>query len=358
MKNSLSQPDVRSEILLKWYNIYKRDLPWRKTRDPYLIWVSEIILQQTRVAQGLSYYLRFTEEFPDVKSLAEADPEKVMKLWQGLGYYNRAINMIAASKMVMDAFNGSFPDSYVDLIQLKGIGKYTAAAIASISVNEPVAVVDGNVIRVISRIFGVDNNNQKEFDSSIQNLANELLSKEKPGDHNQAIMEFGALQCVPSNPLCSECIFKKSCYAFQSDKVASLPPKKIQTVKKTRYFHFLVISDKQKIYIQKRGKNDIWPNLYQFPMVEMKSISNKSTIFKEFEELLSRANKKNTIKESNDSFRHLLTHQIIIGKFYSLKLNNLENLKDSKFVIINRNELKKLAFPKPLSLFLEKFPVD
>jgi A/G-specific adenine glycosylase len=168
MKNSSRQPEVRSEILLKWYYIHKRDLPWRKTRDPYLIWVSEIILQQTRVAQGLPYYLRFIDEFPNVKSLSKADSEKVMKLWQGLGYYNRALHMIIASKMVMDTFNGLFPSGYDDLIQLKGIGKYTAAAIASISVNEPVAAIDGNVIRVISRIFGIRDKDQKKFNSSIQ----------------------------------------------------------------------------------------------------------------------------------------------------------------------------------------------
>ena len=178
MKIMSTQAANISEILLIWYNINKRDLPWRKTRDPYLIWVSEIILQQTRVNQGLAYYYRFTEAFPDVISLAESDPEKVMKIWQGLGYYNRAINMITASKMVRTMFNGSFPNNYDSLLSLKGIGKYTAAAIASISGDEPVATVDGNVVRVLSRLFGINNTNSREFDLNIQKKANDILSKE------------------------------------------------------------------------------------------------------------------------------------------------------------------------------------
>lgn len=358
MKTMLTQPANISEILLIWYNINKRDLPWRKTRDPYLIWVSEIILQQTRVNQGLSYYYKFTEAFPDVVSLAKSDSEKVMKIWQGLGYYNRAINMISAAKMVKTKFNGSFPNKYENLISLKGIGKYTAAAIASISGNEPVATVDGNVVRVLSRIFGINNTNSREFDLNIQKKANEILSKVHPGDHNQAIMEFGALQCVPANPSCNECVLRVSCYAFQHNKINEYPPKKLKIKKKTRYFHFLVIKCKQETFVQKRAKKDIWPDLYQFPMVETENKSNQKTVLKMFESLLRMPIKKPAISKLGDNFHHLLTHQIIIGEFYQLKVNTDVKLPVANFLEINKKDISKLAFPKPLASFIEKYKLD
>ncbi len=354
----LTQPANISEILLNWYNINKRDLPWRETKDPYFIWVSEIILQQTRVNQGLSYYFKFTEAFPDVTSLAESDPEKVMKIWQGLGYYNRAINMITAAKMVKTRFNGSFPNNYDSLLSLKGIGKYTAAAIASISGNEPAATVDGNVIRVLSRLFGINNTNSKEFDSKIHKKANEILSKENPGDHNQAIMEFGALHCVPTNPSCSECILKELCFAFQHNRVSEYPPKKVKVKKKTRYFHFLVVSCKQQTYVQKRGKNNIWPDLYQFPMVETENKSNQKAVLKMFESLLSIPIEKLAISKLSGGFHHLLTHQIIKGEFYLLELSPEVRLPDTIFLKINKKDIKKLAFPKPLISFIEKYKMD
>lgn len=354
MKIMSTQPIKISEILLIWYNINKRDLPWRKTKDPYIIWVSEIILQQTRVNQGLSYFYRFTEAFPDVISLAESDPEKVMKIWQGLGYYNRAINMITAANMVKTRFDGSFPNNYDSLLSLKGIGKYTAAAIASISGNKPVATVDGNVTRVLSRLFGINNTNSKEFDSKIEKKAYEILSKENPGDHNQALMEFGALQCVPSNPLCRGCVLKQSCYAYKYNKVNEYPPKKQKVPKKTRYFHFLVINYKNETYVQKREKKDIWPDLYQFPMVETENKSNQKTILKMFESLLGMPIKKPAISKLSDGFHHLLTHQIIKGEFYQLEISPKARLPGSILLKINKKDINKLAFPKPLMSFIEK----
>ena len=346
---------ISSKILLKWYNLNKRNLPWRRTRDPYLIWVSEIILQQTRVNQGLSYYLVFIKEFPDVRSLAEADPEKIMKLWQGLGYYNRAINMMTAAKMVMEQFNGSFPNRYADLILLKGIGKYTAAAIASISANEPIAAIDGNVIRVLSRLYGIDYINKKKLHSTIQTLAEELLYTKNPGDYNQALMEFGALQCAPLNPKCGSCIFKMSCFAFQNNRIDSLPPKKAKPNKRVRYFHYLLLTSKEKIFVQKRDKNDIWPNLYQFPMIETKNRSTKKNIYTEFNKLLNGLYIDTSITKTTESFRHQLSHQVIEGRFYHLILNPDKKISDSKYVEIKRKELNNYAFPRPLISFLEKF---
>ena len=351
----MSNPAISSEILLKWYYLNKRNLPWRRTRDPYLIWVSEIILQQTRVNQGLTYYLMFIKEFPEVRSLAEANPEKVMKLWQGLGYYNRAINMMSAAKMVMEQFKGSFPNQYADLILLKGIGKYTAAAIASISTDEPVAAIDGNVIRVLSRLYGIDYIDTKKFNSAIQSLAEKSLCTEDPGEYNQALMEFGALQCAPVNPKCESCIFKKSCFAFQNNSIDSLPPKKVQPNKRVRYFHYLLLTSKEKIFVQKRDKNDIWPNLYQFPMIETKNKSTKKFIYDEFNKLLDGLYIDTSITKTTESFRHLLSHQIIEGRFYNLKLNPDKNAFDSKYDEIEWKELNKYAFPKPLLSFLEKF---
>lgn len=358
MKFPFSQPAVSSKVLLKWYNLNKRNLPWRRTHDPYLIWVSEVILQQTRVNQGLTYYLKFIKEFPDVRSLAEADPEKIMLLWQGLGYYNRAINMMTAAKMVMEQFNGSFPNRYADLIRLKGIGKYTAAAIASISADEPVATVDGNVKRVLSRLYGIDYINTKKFNSTIQNLAEELLYTENPGDYNQALMEFGALQCTPLNPKCGTCIYIKACFAFQNNCIDSLPPKIAQPNKRVRYFHYLLLTSKEKIFVVKREKNDIWPNLYQFPMIETKNMSTKKFIYNEFNKLLNGLYLDSSITKTTLSFRHQLSHQVIEGRFYHLILNPDKKTFNRKYVEIERKDLNNYAFPKPLSSFLDKFEPD
>ena len=266
--------------LIKWYLQNKRDLPWRKTTNPYPIWLSEIMLQQTRVAQGTPYFLSFTAAFPTVFDLAKANEEQVLKLWQGLGYYSRARNLHKTAQTVAFEMNGVFPDNYADLLKLKGIGEYTAAAIASFSYNECVPVVDGNVFRVLSRYFDVETDiaqasAKKEFAA----LAFELMPKDNPAQFNQAIMEFGALQCVPKNPNCTECVFNNSCAALQKKKVDQLPVKSKKTKVRNRYFNYIVaVDDLENTIIQKRTAKGIWHNLYEFPLIETDKVEDFETV--------------------------------------------------------------------------------
>src|SRR6478736_1262977 len=271
---------IFSNILIKWYLQNKRDLPWRKTTDPYPIWLSEIMLQQTRVAQGMPYFLSFTTAFPTVFDLANASEEQVLKLWQGLGYYSRARNLHKTAQIVAFEMNGIFPDNYNDLLKLKGIGEYTAAAIASFSYNECVPVVDGNVFRVLSRYFDLETDiaqasAKKEFAA----LAFELMPKDNPAQFNQAIMEFGALQCVPKNPNCAECVFNDSCLALQKKKVNQLPVKLKKTKVRNRYFNYIIgIDEKENTIIQKRTAKGIWHNLYEFPLIETEQVEDFENI--------------------------------------------------------------------------------
>jgi A/G-specific adenine glycosylase len=259
-----------SNTLIKWYLQNKRELPWRGTTNPYAIWLSEIMLQQTRVAQGTPYFLAFSAAFPTVFDLAEANEEEVLKLWQGLGYYSRARNLHKTAQYVAWELSGVFPDNYSDLLKLKGVGEYTAAAIASFSYNEVVPVVDGNVFRVLSRYFDIETDialasSKKEFAA----LAFELMPKYDPATFNQAIMEFGALQCVPKSPDCSVCVFNESCLALQKKKVHQLPVKSKKLKVRNRYFNYLVVSDdNEDTIIQKRTAKGIWQNLYEFPLIE------------------------------------------------------------------------------------------
>ena len=257
------------KILTVWYQQNKRDLPWRVKNDPYWVWVSEIILQQTRVEQGTGYFLRFIERFPDVNSLSAAQENEVLMVWQGLGYYSRARNMHFAARQIMNEFNGRFPDTYTNILRLKGIGSYTAAAIASIAFGLPHAAIDGNVYRVLSRIFGIDtpidsSKGKKEF----SDLAGELLDIKNPAIFNEALMEFGAIQCTPRNPDCKACPFSNQCVAFAKNSIANLPVKIKQTKIKHRFFNYLVIQQEGYTYLEKREENDIWRNLFQFPLIE------------------------------------------------------------------------------------------
>jgi A/G-specific adenine glycosylase len=259
-----------SNSLIHWYLQNKRDLPWRNTTNPYPIWLSEIMLQQTRVAQGLPYFLSFTDAFPTIFDLAKAEEEQVLKLWQGLGYYSRARNLHATAKYIAFELNGKFPPTYKELLKLKGVGEYTAAAIASFSYNEPVAVLDGNVFRVLSRYFNVDSDfSLPKTKTEFQQLAQEVLDKKNPAVFNQAIMEFGALQCVPKNPDCNSCILNSSCAALQHKKVSELPVKSKKTKVTNRYLNYLILKDSDCNYIvQKREGKGIWENLYEFPVLE------------------------------------------------------------------------------------------
>ena len=272
---------IFSKSLIQWYLQHKRDLPWRKTPQPYPVWLSEIMLQQTRVAQGLPYYLRFIETFPTVHDMAAAPEEQVLKLWQGLGYYSRARNLHATAKQVAYELGGNFPPSYAGLLKLKGVGDYTAAAIASISYGEAVPVVDGNVYRVLSRVFGISTDisssgAKKEFTA----LAASLLPPGQASNFNQAMMEFGALQCVPKNPDCGSCIFNSSCVAYNTGRVNQLPVKLKKQRVTNRFFNYLVVSDANgHTLINRRGDKGIWHGLYEFPVVETATaVSEEETV--------------------------------------------------------------------------------
>lgn len=335
-----------SNLLITWYLQNKRDLPWRHTTDPYLIWLSEIMLQQTRVAQGLPYYLRFVDAFPTVSDLASADEQQVLRLWQGLGYYSRARNLHKAAKVVVDDYKGAFPKSFSELLKLPGIGSYTAAAVASFSNNEPVAVVDGNVFRVLSRYFNVEIDIASSGASTeFRKLAQELLPRDNAALFNQAIMEFGALQCVPKSPDCSICIFNTSCAALQLGKVAVLPVKSKKMKVTKRYFNYLVIEDEFKqTIVQKREHQGIWQNLYEFPLLE--TVHEVSEPAFDYSVVGNPASPVEELPEHH--VIHKLSHQHLHIKFWKLKLEGAVN----QGVAID--DLNDLPFPIVLYNFIDK----
>ena len=311
-----------SDKIINWYKENKRDLPWRNTKNPYKIWISEIILQQTRVAQGYDYYCRFIERFPDFQTLADADEDEVMKYWQGLGYYSRARNLHEAARSI--AREGAFPDTYAEVRKMKGVGDYTAAAICSFAYDMPCAVVDGNVYRVISRWMGVeepiDTNSGKKL---FAELADELLDKAQPALYNQAIMDFGALQCVPSLPSCLFCPLSDSCVALQKGIVDELPCKKHKTKVSNRYFHYFYVRAGAYTYIYKRGAGDIWHNLYEFPLIETEAPLDGQHILQipEFERLFGGCQIDN-IRLVAEGMKHgcrIGLSMLIVMKLYCLK---------------------------------------
>jgi A/G-specific adenine glycosylase len=344
-----------TKILSKWYKQNKRDLPWRRTSDPYRIWVSEIILQQTRIEQGRDYYLRFLKKFPDIKSLAEADEQEVLKLWQGLGYYSRARNMHAAAHEIMALHHGIFPKSYDGIRKLKGIGDYTAAAISSIAFGIPAPVVDGNVLRLFSRFFGISEPvDTQKGKTAVLEKAKELISHEHPGDFNQAIMEFGALQCKPA-PDCMVCPLKSGCVAFQLDHVSDFPFKSKKQGQRTRYFHYLVIlsgkGENRTVFLRKRTEKDIWKNLFDFPLIESeKEISLKKLVLsKEWKDIFHE--EKIKIGKESKIYRHILTHQVIITKFYRFEVPDKFSLPFPK---VNMKDIGKFPVPRLVEKFLEE----
>jgi len=340
--------------LKNWYLLNKRELPWRNTADPYLIWISEIILQQTRVVQGYDYYRRFVEAFPDVRSLAEAEEDKVMKLWQGLGYYSRARNLHAAAKTIVKEYGGNFPSEYKDILSLKGIGEYTAAAIISFSFGQPYAVVDGNVYRVLSRLFAIDTPidsplGKKQF----AELANLVLDKESPGIHNQAMMELGALQCTPVSPKCETCPLSAMCLAYMEGNVLKYPVKEGKSKVKERFFNYLHISCGDYLFIQKRTGNDIWKNLYELPLIETeKELSLEQLQQTElFKELLINAGQV-TVKTLGIRLKHVLSHRIIYANFYRIEIENPEHL-EKLFLKVHTEELNNYAVSRLVEKYFE-----
>ncbi len=330
-------------------------MPWRNTTHPYHIWLSEIILQQTRVAQGLPYYIAFTEAFPTVQDLAQATEEEVLKLWQGLGYYSRGRNLHASAKMIVEEMDGVFPSTYEEIKKLKGVGDYTASAIASICFNEPTAVVDGNVYRVLSRVYGIDTPiNSTAGVKEFKALAQELINEDRPADFNQAIMEFGAIQCKPQNPYCLHCIYNDSCVALQQNKVSELPVKLKKTKVKHKYFHYLYIKDKQEqtIIKQRTGKG-IWQGLYEFPVIE------ELAALQEGEEDRFRESVKNhsllqglvinDIDRYNDTpIVHKLSHQHLHTTFWIV---TVDEITDNATPI---NRITELPVPVLIGNFIEK----
>ncbi len=338
-----------SKLLIDWYLQNKRDLPWRNTINPYPIWLSEIILQQTRVAQGMPYFFSFTNTFPTVFDLANAREEEVLKLWQGLGYYSRARNLHQTAQYIAYDLNGIFPNNYKDLLQLKGIGEYTAAAIASFAYNEVVPVVDGNVFRVLSRYFDIETDiasasAKKEFSA----VALELIPKDNPALFNQAIMEFGALQCVPKSPNCSDCIFNHSCAALQKKKVDQLPVKLKKIQVRNRFFNYLIFSDEaENTIIQKRIDKGIWQNLYEFPLIESEKEENFNTISKQIQKDFQHWNILNIGEENSKNIIHKLSHQHLHIKFWNVKVEGI--LPNG----INQTDLKTFPFPIVLHNFIQ-----
>jgi len=306
--------------LIPWYLQNKRDLPWRKTSNPYFIWLSEIILQQTRVVQGLPYYEKFIFAFPSVEALAEASEDEILKVWQGLGYYSRARNLHFTAKYIANELDGIFPDTYQSLLQLKGVGDYTASAISSICYNQNCAVVDGNVYRVLSRVFGISiaiNSPQalKEF----KQLAQQLIDPLHPGRFNQAIMEFGARYCVPRNPDCGNCIFNDKCYAFSENKVSELPVKMEKIKIKKRFFNYIVIlTEGKRTFLQQRTKKGIWQQLYEFPLIETdKEIDvDELQLIPEYRKLSATWNIQALFLYNERTVIHKLSHQELYTRFW------------------------------------------
>ena len=346
MNSKVTENQFFSNSIISWYRENPRNLPWRETQDPYKIWLSEIILQQTRVSQGLPYYEAFSKAYPSVQALAEAPEEEVLRLWQGLGYYSRARNLHGCAQYIWSELGGIFPNRYATLIQLKGVGSYTAAAIASFAFGEVQAVVDGNVFRVLARYFGIatdiaSGKGKKEFEA----LANQLIPENSPGEFNQAMMDFGSRCCVPKNPSCGECPLSSSCFALQKTLVSSLPLKINKTKVKERVLNYLVIRCGGQVVWNKRAAGDIWTGLYDFPLLEQESfpwqenLSQEAVLFPK-------------------KYRHLLSHQRILGSFWEIELSPDKRAELAKwcqkkgFDLVEHEQIDALPKPKLIVRYL------
>jgi A/G-specific adenine glycosylase len=338
--------------IYKWYTKNQRHLPWKETTDPYKIWLSEIILQQTRVEQGTSYYLNFIDRFPSIKDLANANEDEVLKLWQGLGYYSRARNLHASAKNIHEKYNGNFHENYHEILALKGIGPYTAAAIASIAFGLPYPALDGNVYRVLARYFGIfDSPASGKGKKVFLKLAEEIMPKKNPGFHNQTLMEFGALQCVPKSPDCSACPVKTACFAFQNKQVEYLPAKTARLKQRTRYFYYYFIDSGENIWLEKRTGDDIWKNLYQFPIVETekelseeKILITKPSFFNGFQY---------NIKYVSGKQKHILSHQVIFARLIQVEVDR-DYKPGGGLIPILKEDILKFAVPRLIELLMEK----
>jgi len=338
--------------LIGWYTQNKRDLPWRHTTDAYIIWLSEIILQQTRVEQGLPYFYRFAEKYPDVRAFAAASEDEILRLWQGLGYYSRGRNMLKTARQVVDEFNGVFPVTYTELLKLKGIGEYTGAAISSFAANEARAVVDGNVYRVLSRYFGIDEPiNSPRGKKMFQQIADDILDRDRPALHNQAMMEFGAMLCKPKNPACGICPVRTGCEAFKTNATTYLPVK-LKTVKiRKRFFNYVLITDGKKILMNKRDDRDIWANMYDLPMIETTELLEPYELLKLQELEVFGANIN--LKDNSGVIKHLLTHQHLFIRF--LIMDDFPPKLQPNWFYTDIENLKEMALPQRIFIFIKYF---
>ncbi|MFO8054752.1 MAG: A/G-specific adenine glycosylase [Bacteroidales bacterium] len=343
--------------LISWYTANKRNLPWRRSKDPFTIWLSEIILQQTRVEQGLKYYHRFTSEFRNVNALANASEEKILRMWQGLGYYSRARNLHATANQIVKDYHSSFPGTFKELLKLKGVGDYTAAAIASIAFDQAVPAVDGNVKRVISRLFDIrENTGNSTTYNKIKAICATLMQEENPGSFNQAIMEFGALHCKPKNPDCINCPLNSYCMAYSEGMVNELPVKYKTQKKKNRYFNYLIIENKSStkpyFYIRQRKKNDIWHMLFEFPMIEDNKLLNTTETLKNLETLFPAQSKIHL--RFSPAYKHLLSHQNIFAQFIRIKYSKEPKNIPPSWIKIPREKIDDYAIPRLIEQYLHK----
>lgn len=349
-KLSLQAMDI-SEELASWYEENKRNLPWRNTTNGYIIWLSEIILQQTRVEQGMPYFYRFAEKYPTVTHFAAASEDDILKLWQGLGYYSRGRNMLKTAQLVQQQHNGVFPTAYEQLIKLKGVGEYTAAAISSFAANEARAVVDGNVYRVLARYFGIEEPiNSTKGKKIFQALADEVLDKQNPALHNQAMMEFGAMLCKPKKPACGVCPVRLGCAAFKNNATTYLPVK-LKTIKiRRRFFNYLLIMDGDKILMNKRDENDIWANMYDFPLIETEGLVEPDCLLKQ-PAAVAIFGENATVRSKTKIVKHVLTHQHLYIRFIILDAKDIK-MRESWFYSSIQN-LENLAMPKTIFIFIK-----
>lgn len=342
-----------SAELVSWYLDNKRDLPWRNTTDAYIIWLSEIILQQTRVEQGLPYFNRFATRYPTVNHFAAAPEDDILKLWQGLGYYSRGRNMLKTAQVIQQQYNGQFPTAYTELIKLKGIGEYTAAAISSFSANEARAVVDGNVYRVLARYFGIDEPiNSPKGKKLFQQLADEALDRSRPAVHNQAMMEFGAMLCKPKNPACGICPVRLGCTVFKTNATTVLPVKLKKVNVRKRFFNYVLMFKGDQLVVNKRNEGDIWANMYDLPLIETNAETSTEQLMA-LPEVIALVGKDAPIGNKPVIAKHVLTHQQLFISF--TVINTLPKVLKPGWQIITSNGVMKLALPKPLFIFIKNF---
>ena len=339
--------------LLKWYAANPRSMPWKETKDPYHIWLSEIILQQTRVAQGLPYYERISKKFPTVYHLANAAEDEVLQLWEGLGYYTRARNLHSAARQVLQDYHGVFPSTYEEILKLKGVGAYSAAAIASFAFDLPHAVVDGNVFRVLARYFGISNAVDSTAGKKLfAKLAHDLLDKNHPADYNQAIMNFGALVCRPANPACDTCIFNKTCVAFLKNAVMDFPVKEKKASVRNRWFNFLIMENEREIIIERRNNKDIWKGLYQFPLIETNAAQTENKFLRYWKSHPFFYGKKILLKSVSRIMLQQLTHQTIYAQFFTVKLQGHQQRLPAGWQMVKKSSLPGIAFPVLIRKYL------